>query len=169
MSDAEDGYCTVMFKPWSVDSHDIHRSFQRDLQKEIKKSLQPVSSRAAIFLWMCSENKVENHRQRISHSKEELESGDGTTLLCSSTLADLSFPHMYHFCLVYRNIPSIIFFSSGLPSPSLPVWFPSYSEHRICLRDAHPVNRSSMRTWSNLKPACALFLRFKQDFGAAQA
>lgn len=38
MSNAEDGCCTVMFKPWSVDSYGIHRNFWRGLQKEIKKN-----------------------------------------------------------------------------------------------------------------------------------
>jgi len=95
--------------------------------------------------------------------KEELEFWDGTTL------ADLSSPHMHRFCLVYTNSPSISFPSSGLPSPSLPAWFHISSELRSCLRDAHPVNRSRMRTRSNLKPAHALFLRFEQDFSGAKA
>lgn len=36
MSDAEDGCSAVMFKAWSVESHGIHKKFQRDLQKKIK-------------------------------------------------------------------------------------------------------------------------------------
>lgn len=87
----------MMFKAWSVESHGIHSIFPRDLQRKLKKKkvcnksayMQPCPT---LFLGICNENKVENHKWRISHSEGKPGLEEGTTLICSGGLADLSFP-----------------------------------------------------------------------------
>lgn len=141
-------------------------------RKSRKTSLQPVSSHAALSCCIFRDVQWEQGcKPQVESNPQWGRTGvwgwdHSFVLKCPSRSL---VPSHVSFCLAYSNSPSTSFLSSGLPSPSLPVWFHIYSELRICFRDAHPVNRSSRRTWSNLKPACALFLRFKQDFSGAQA
>jgi len=96
MLNTEGGSCIAMFKAWSAESHGIHRIFRRDLQRKLRKKVYNKSAYMqpcpALFLGICNENKVENHKWRISHSEGKPGLEEGATLMCSGGLADLSFP-----------------------------------------------------------------------------